>query len=375
MQGGLGAMNVGGSMLAGSSLLVNGALGSLAIGGYQAGTIAAASVGTVSLGAGVAGVNGSVLAVNSGGITRTIRAVGVDGASPTGATFKVFYDAASADVPQAAVRVTAANAQQRFDLLLESPADATGIDLSRLDSAGGIRAQVRNVNASGDLLEKISDAQAAFFGDAVGSVGGVYLPLDNLGAVAVGGHMGTSVIKAISIQAVGFSTMQGPQGATWSAAYVAGSNRWWSPLLQSLMTFTKKPFKSGTKMVRPTESLVTPAGTAEGPVGLFVGTASGKKFNRNATFFSDQRIDGQPAVTATVTYGNRLFRGRPIVDTIAFDGDGGSVDTFGKVGSISSNAGVGDVMLRLGRAEVLQGIFAPEIFGTVNLFGGKRLDV
>ena len=51
-------------------------------------------------------------------------------------------------------------------------------------------------------------------------------------------------------------------------------------------------------------------------------------------------------------------------------GDGGEVDTFLPVQNIYSTGALGDIQLRLGKAEVLQSITAPSIFGNINLYGG-----
>jgi hypothetical protein len=354
----LPSLTIGGSLASTGTLTVGGTLTSLTIGGADAGTINAGNVGHINVVAAVPGSSGTFFSVNQGGVPRTIVA------SAGGETFAVSYDGALNPNPQASVRITHGG-PSAFDLSLTSPA-ADWFDLSRLDAATGVTANVRNVLIEGSLLSSVTASQSAYFNLPTAAPGGILLPGDNLGIVAVRDQIAAASITAAGIEAISFTALQDTSGNLHSANSIVGSPLGRQTLLSAL-ALNPKTGKAYAKVNAPNQPL-TAVVSSTASVGVFAGSAGKKYFDPRGLLLSDQG-PANSTITAAVTYVAGVHP-HPFINQVAFHGDGGAIVTGLPVANISSTGTLGDIELSLGKTEVLQSITAPSIFGTINLFGG-----
>jgi hypothetical protein len=285
-------------------------------------------------------------------------------ASAGGETFAVSYDGALNPNPQASVRITHGG-PSAFDLTLTSPA-ADWFDLSRLDTATGVIPNVRNVLVEGSLLSAVTASQSSYFNFPIAAPGGIILPGDNLGIVAVRDQIAAASITAAGIEAISFTALQDTSGNLHSANSIVGSPLGRQTLLSAL-ALNPKTGKAYAKVNAPNQPL-TAVVSSTASVGVFAGSAGKKYFDPRGLLLSDQG-PANSTITAAVTYAAGVHP-HPFINQVAFHGDGGAIVTGLPVANISSTGTLGDIELSLGKTEVLQSITAPSIFGTINLFGG-----
>lgn len=375
IDGALDSMTIGQNLTGDFS--ITGDLGSMAIAGNDSGSITVGSVGTISVAQATAsGSNGTLFSLTQNGVYRSINATG----STSGLTANIFYegdtlfnpggpiggptpDIIASLPPQAALTLTNADPSQSFDLTLTSAGD-TAFNLSRIDSGSGAKSGLFNLAINGSLLSSIDTATSTYFSYAAGTGAGVDLPLDHLGLISVSQNLPSNSIIASSIQGIAFATLTLPNGSNQPASSITAN------LLPNVLVInpnTKKPY---TQVVMPGKTpllvMLSPAATT--PVGVFTGVGKkGTKFVSNNLYFTDQNTDSSATLMAQVS-----FAGKKTVSNIAFQGDGGTIDTTSKVNNISSDGWVGDVLLEGGHAK-LQSLTAKSIHGNVNLFGGQLI--
>jgi hypothetical protein len=311
--------------------------------------------------------NGTIFSLTQNGVTRSIQALAANEITGfAGTTFSTVYDDSTGS-PQAAVRVNGGVASERFDLLLNAPAGSS-FSLSRLDSAGDAATQVRNVVIDGSLLSAVTPAQASYFGYAANTIGGVYLPADNLAAVSARDVMAPGTIWAKSIQGIAYSSLLGSSGEIHPGTRIAVS-QFKEKLLLSTLALNPKTHKAYTTVVAPTETLLVPAGTVAAPSALYAGHAGGLQLDTNGVIVWD-RDAGQSAL-ASLTFSSARVNGEQVINQLAWQGTGGSVESLRVISNISSTGPLGDVLLGAGKVETLQSVTAPSIEGTIDLYGGK----
>ena len=378
IQGNVGSATIGGNLP--GTLIVTGKLSALAIGGSSTGTITAGSVGTISVAAAVDSATGTLLCVTQGGLTRKVVATDTAGAALSPATtFKLFYDGATAADPQVAVRV-AAFGNPRFDLLLTSPATAN-YSLSRLDAGTSSSANVRNVVVEGNILPTITIGQAAYLGLATGTIGGVYLPSDNLAAVSTWGNIHSGTIRAASIQGVSLSTLT--IGATTYALSAFSGNE--TNMLAVLATVPgAKKTTYYTSIPLPTETLIT-AASPRGAVGLFVdgvhgiddaGQTLGTPGNGDFEEGGIQITDASTGVDLLYgAFGSNAALHTSQINQLSIVGDSASITSAIAIANLTSTGPLGSLSLSGNGSSSttklsLNNVTAPSILGSINLYGG-----
>jgi Ca2+-binding RTX toxin-like protein len=397
--GNLAAMTVGPNALASGDdmagrIVVIGTFGDLRVAGGTPGTITAGHVGTIR----VYGGYGPIIAqIMESGIERRIEAAVPDqpypvavpppspspGPSPTGVTVQYYYESGALANPQLTARVTnsSGNSQpDQFDLSLVVWNDRAKFNLARLDASGV--SGVRNVAIEGDLLSSVSPAAKAFFvlpnGTTDASPAGVYLPSDRLAGVGVRDFASNGSIAAKSIQAVAFGAFLDRPHTIVLGTCASESDA------EQLLACGTCIVQAGSTNGQNAETFRVPfADLTNEHVAFFVATEEYPRgFSKDTMAFIVQGIDNgltiQPnnvargAVTALISVTRPLDKhGRPedaIVQTVALNGDGGSIqsDLFIAKG-ITSTGPLGDVCVAA--HEGINNITAPSIFGNINTSG------
>src|SRR5262249_43497553 len=194
-------------------------------------------------------------------------------------------------------------------------------DLGRIFANG--TSGLRSLAVEGDLLTTVTPATLAFFGLPAGTPGAVALPLDNLGGVAVQDNITAGSVSAASVQAVAFGslTANGTTIPGESATHVDAAGI----------------LAAGTQTVLANCTVRVPFSAAQ-KVALFLDTGPGS-FDVKNVLFADQAT-GDNSDTAAVTIAGG------VIGTMAFVGDGGSVQTSQPVSTaITSTGWLGDLSL------------------------------
>ena len=342
------------------SLVTDGPLAALNVGRNVTGTVAAASVGTAVLPDAHPAADGTVLALTTAGVTRTLR---VANNTPGDLSFGLVYDGAPA-VPSLAVVVANAHssASNPFDLILDAPSSAA-FNLARVDTSTGT-AGVANLVVSGDVLGALTAAQAGALGRPVGAAGGVQLSSDAVAAVSARGTIAPGSVSVASLQMIAFATLTDAKGRGYSAAKPIPN----AALLAVFPTDPKTNRPLG-RIVRAAGPLAAVVGYAH-PVAAYVGTSAGR-FDTATVTLSDQVNDNRSVlVTGTLAYDARVRK--MAITALTFAGDGGAIDTQQYLSNVTSTGPLGDVWVRAGKLERLDSQTAPSQFGTTRLFGGIR---
>jgi acrosin len=381
VNGALSGLTVTGNIS--GSIAVSGKLTSLTFGASQTGTITAGSVGTIAAPAATAQAGGVVLSVKQNNVLRQVIATDTLGDPLSPASFKLLYDGSTIADPQVAIRATNTSGN-RFDLLLTAPV-GSNFDLSRLDSSGGA-INVRNVTVEGNSLATVSSPEASNFGLASGTVGGVYLPSDNVGGVETWGSLAVGTIRAASIEGIAFATLV--KGSTVYKASSLTSEGSESTLLTALAANpTAKKLTYYEAIALPTETLKVVFSTTAS-VSLFVDgtegnddtagenpTANNGDFEEHGVAFTDELAGSKAPITALATFASNSAKHTTNISQLSFIGDGGSVNSVAAIVNITSTGALGDLLLQ-GNAPseaataTLNTVTAPSIFGNINLYGG-----
>jgi hypothetical protein len=356
--------------LDGTVIAGTGVLERIEIGGSlaQAGRILARFIDTVHLGGAASGpinvgdINslwakgsaGSILLdLTENGVQRQVRESPVSAGDVSTTSFQVFYDSTGA-IPQAAVRVTSADTTHPVDLRLTS-SNNQRFDLARVDamdaSHNPIASGIHDVAVYGDLLAAVSPAAQSFFG-LPDSTGGVQLPLDRLGSVAVRENAAAGTVNAASAQAVAFGALTaGGSTVTGDAASQVDAARLLGP---------------GTAIAQANGSFSVPFDDAQ-DVAFFLATGPGGSFDSQKVLFADQIADNAPvlALVAVAPAGSASA-----IQTIGLDGNGGSIQTRQVVlSAITSTGPMGDLILGASQG-IVADVTAPSIFGNIDATNG-----
>jgi hypothetical protein len=351
------SMTVNGNLTITGQLTANN-LVSLSIGKSSPGLIIANTVGTITVMAGIGPVG---LRVQEGAIRRQIEV------SNTSTVFEYYYQSTGVTgitVPQVAVRVLTPSGT--FDLNLTAYNVAGGavtshtssgkFNLERIDAGttGTVLAGLRNLTIEGDLLVTLSAGTKGAFNLGSGT-GGVQLPLDNVGIIAVRDVANPASILVKTIQAVAFGANI-EENNTVQSGNLANEEDAEDLLLPR------------TLIVPATGTYPVPFGQNY-PVALFLGASNGH-FDNNPVYFSDQNAtlttggDATSAVIATVS----VAATNPFKLNVGFAGDGGSVQTQQWIYSITSTGPLGDLVLQAPQG--VNSITAPSLLGNIDVSSG-----
>ncbi len=253
---------------------VPGRIGRVDVQGATPGTIVANDIGVVTAGA---ATGPTVLNLVVAGVARLVTVTAVVNGDPRAAAdrFSYVYDSNGSGDPELALRVVNPTGA-RFDLALQT-GSSSQFTLARLDSVGP--SGIHNLLIDGSLLNRVSQAEADFFGLPTGSPGGVNLPKDTLGVVAVRGDASVGSIRAAALQGVAFSSLTGPKGRTLDAARV-DSNK------------AAAVLRRGTRLVQANGVFQVSVLEQHG-VSLFFKTGRGRRFDKRPVRFFDTIVDGK----------------------------------------------------------------------------------
>jgi hypothetical protein len=396
----LGQMDVTADMS--GSIDVGGNLGDLNVQGGTPGTITAATVGDIVVQGGYGPV---VLQVNEAGVEHQVQADPLNDpypqpltvgtyptsalldASPAHVTFQFLYEGLTAagasgtplslTSPQLTIRVTnnSGTSVPSYDLSLVTWSDVAAFNLARLDSTNGAASGIRNVSIEGSLLTQISSEAQQVMSLPASNRGGIVLPKDTLGGVAVRDYAPQDSIQAASIQAVAAGIYAQPNGR--------------------LVTGTSANYTNADDLLVPGTSIVTANSTfrvpfaTQYPVAFFFGTLSTQTiFGTQDVLFTDEQAespvttDPRGGVTAMVTIVSSPLGGAATsvklndllgvqatyesgITAVAFNGNGGSLLTGLPIAkSITSTGPLGDIDLTNGDG-LTASITAPTIFGNI----------
>jgi hypothetical protein len=339
--GNIGTVIVGGDFT--GRITATGTLTTVSVTGATTGILVANFVSLVSAQNAVAG--SPAMNVTSGGVTRKLIATRADNglATPPSVKFKCLYEGTATGGPQITIQVTNGNPNVRFDLSLVSSTNAK-FNLARLFANG--TSDIRNVSIDGDLLATpLSPAALAYFGLPAGTTGGIFLPLDTLGAVAAEGNVVAGTVQVTSLQAVAFGSITANGFTT---------------LAQNATHVDAAGLLAGASVTVPANDTYTVPFDDAQPVAFFLGTGPGT-FDEKDVLFTDQVVDNH-GITATVTASSE------VISTVVLVGDGGSIQTSQPItASITSTGRLGD--LTLSSSTGIGNVTAPSIFGNIDTQG------
>lgn len=351
------------------ALIVAGKLGTLRVAGSTPGTITAADIGTIS--ARRATAASPVLKITEGGIERRLEAVlaNTGAPPPSSVLFQYFYDSTDPEAdPQLAVRVTngdpaTSDDDLSFDLNLVSNA-AAEFDLARLEAAG--TSGIRNVVVEGDLLATATAAALEFLGRPLESPGGVRLPDDRLGGVAVQDNVEAATVEATSIQAVSFGSLTTTDDEFRNLTI---------PAEDATADHASRVLSPRTAVVQADGTFLVPFSESQ-LVALFlaVGDAeAGDNAFEDAlkVLFADQvSDDASPTAEVTAAIDEEEGERSTIIETIGLRGAGGSIQTGAFIRTaITSTGPLGDLILTSDRG-IVGDVRAPSIQGNIEAADG-----
>jgi hypothetical protein len=391
------SMNVGVNFT-GTVSLGTGTLTQLAITGSSPGFISAAKVGTVTVAAatgpatpGLGAVTPTgvlvVLTVREGLVQRQIEvtpAMGGTLASVSSLVFGVDYQGTlSVGTPQAAIRAPDELLSAPYNLNLAVYNVVNGVavshstpgkfDLTLLYAvASGTNSTglsgLYDLSIEGDLTAPVTTtALKTFFGSSVPLSGGVQLPNDNIGGVGVRDAAAEGSINVRTLQFLAFGEYQEENGQYYPGNTAQGED--------------------ATDLLRSNQAIAAANGTYRVPVGqnypvaVFIGQSNGQFNGGPPILLTDELMPVLPPVTtpptlpanfntaviATVTVATSNPPSQQQVISIAFSGDGGSVESSVPLQSITSTGSLGDLYLDQGNTAV--SVTASSVFGNIDLGG------
>jgi hypothetical protein len=273
----LGALKIGGNLA--GAVDATGTIDEISVAGATPGTIVANHIGVVSAGA---ATGPTLLDVVEAGVTREIQVtpVAAGKTSIPALRFAYVYDSNGPGAPQVALRVVNPTGV-RFDLGLDASSGAS-FNLAALDGVG--HSALRNLAIDGALLGRVSPADATKIGLSPNARGGVNLPDDRLGVIAVSGDIPVGSVHAAAVQGLAFGSLSGPRGRLLAAS-------------QARPKIAASILRPGTRLVQAEDTFRVPV-FAHQPVTLFL-DAGPKGFVR-AVQLSQSARDGEPNLATVV---------------------------------------------------------------------------
>ena len=261
--------------------------------------------------------------------------------------FEYSYDSTTGEDPQIAIRVIngaspSSNDDVPFDLNL-STSSSSEFDLAYVDAVGS--SGIRNISVQGDLLTSLTAAQSEMLGLPVGTPGGVNLPADHLGGLAVADNITQGTVTAASIQALAMGSLTTDQGV------IAGTS--------VTSTDAKSIVTPGTAFKRADETLLIPVVESQS-VALFLDTGPSDLDSKNVIFSDQSADDLSVSVYVAVERGS--------IGDVVLLGTGGAIDSRLPIdGAISSSGPLGDIFIQ--NSGGIGDVTAPSFFGSIDTQG------
>ncbi|HEV3344160.1 MAG TPA: DUF4214 domain-containing protein, partial [Pirellulales bacterium] len=350
---------------------VSGPIGTVTIGGSETGSIKAGQITSIGVGHAAGPV---LLDITQGGVERklVVKTDAAAGAAPNTLFSYYYYDGSTA-IPEASVRVNPqplppGDPPAPFDLSLVVHGQGK-FDLARLDSVGSdgqpAVAHVHDIAIDGDLLSTVSTAAMKFFNLPANAPGGVQLTMDDLGSVAATDNVAAGTVVAHSLRGLAFGSVTEANGKTVSAPDAQEND---AAIIAILIGYPPPQVES---------SLLVPV-SARQPVALFVNTQSASQsFDTSDVLLADQAntlplgppLSLDPIITTLQIHSNAALVGPSsapsVIQSVAFDGDGGSVTTAQPIAqSITSTGPLGDLVLESPQG-LTASVTAPSIPGNM----------
>ena len=398
------------------ALAVSSTLKMLTVHGGTPGTVTAGQIGTIAV---YAGYGPEVAQIMEAGIQRHIEAAvpsvpfpipvpppnPTTATSPPGITFQYFYEGLDSSVveghssssnlanPQLTSRVanvSGSTSPDQFDFSLVTYSDTAKFNLARLDALGNSGVSgIRNVSVEGDMLVQVTTTAKAFF-TSDSAPAGVYLPKDNLAAVAVRNFVPMQSITVRSIQALAVGSLAHNNGQLESGSAANSSE------IMGLLAPGSAIVQAGSSNGTTMETYKVPfSDIVSQQVGFFLAlNQGGNQFDSNGITLVVQNMAAanssgsgnivtqsnaaRGAVIALITVAETFDQGgnprNSVIESINLRGDGGSIQTQQQFGlmndshtvqpftlAITSTGPLGDVLLQ----GSLPSITAPSIFGSL----------
>ena len=349
--GSIDAMTVGGDLA--GLLNVTGLLNTLAIGGGSPGKIVAGDINYITV---QAGYGNKVFQVIEGGIERQIQAAPVDGGTlDSSIHFQFIYDSSAAGDPQIAMIITNSDevvTPHSFNVSLVTFDSNANFNLALIMASAATG--ISNLTISGSILFSATAAELNFLGLAATARTGVVLPFDNITGVEVSGVLPIGFVDVAGIEGVAFGMLETLQGQVVTILGDLGSVG--KPqVLWNLLG-------SHATLLQATDTM-TVSFNENHNVQVFAQCNSDFSLEYVMTL-TDELNDGM-SISGKIN----IIPGKvPTVSSIAFAGDGASVDSRFDVANISSTGSLGDITVR-GKVG-LGNVTASGIFGSINVLAG-----
>jgi hypothetical protein len=343
---------------------VTGLLGTLTVTGGTPGEIIAGDIRVITV---LAGYGNKVLQVIEGGIERQIQANPVNGGAMPGTVhFAFVYDSQTAADPQLAIQITDTNpAARSYNLALVVVNSSTAkFNLALVDSYLNGRTGISNISLQGDLLNHLSaPEQQVSTGLTAGSRAGVVLPADSITGVEVSGRLPIGSIDVAGIEGMAFAILTTAAGAPVNVNQALGS----AGNLKALW----KLLGSNAAVNPATDAFVIPFNSTHS-VRLFAHINTNQDLEQVMTL-TDESNDNLPitAYVQIVPTANKSIK--PVVQSLALVGTGGSVNSLLSIANLTSTGSLGDVTITAAagatvkNAAGLGNVTAPSIFGSINM--------
>jgi hypothetical protein len=335
--------------------------------------IAAASLGNLIADAGISGniVAGAIstvqakhatgselLQITQAGVERQLQASYLTTPPLNLPVFSYFYDATSSGNPQLSIRVANSDpVHTRFDLSLITDQALNGFDLARIDalaiSGGPMPSGLRNLTVMGSLLPSLTPRALSFFGLPAGARGGVQLPKDALGSIAVQNNIVAGTISGASLQALAFGSFT-VGGVTLPAQLATSAT-------------AARLIASGTALVQSAANTFSVPFNEARAVNLFLVTGGGGSFDSNSVLFTKQ-LAGGPSVTAQVT--TALSGNSTVIQAIDLNGNGGTIQTAQLITTRITSTGPLSGLLLESPEGLIAAVTAPSIPGSIYVTNG-----
>ncbi len=359
--GSIGTMTVGVDLA--GLVDVTGLLGTLTVTGGTPGEIIAGDIIVITV---LAGYGNKVLQVIEGGVERQIRATPVNGGVMPGTVhFAFVYDSQTAADPQLAIRITDTNPVARsYNLALVVVNSSTAkFNLSRVDSYLNGKTGISNISLQGDLLTHLSTPELLLFTDlTAGSRAGVVLPADSITGVEVSGILPIGSINVAGLEGLAFAVLTTAAGVPIKVSTQLGSGK-----LQALWKLL-----GNDVAVNPAKDTFVIPFNATHSVQLFAHTDTKQNLEQVMTL-ADESNDNLP-ITAYVQIVPTTSKSmKPVVQSVALVGAGGSVNSLLSIANLTSTGPLGDVTISatagatVNNAAGLGNVTAPSIFGSINV--------
>lgn len=360
--GSVTTMTVGGNLT--GTLNISGLLGTLTVDGGTPGQITVGSVNIITV---LAGYGNTVLNLTADGVQREILAIPVAGGTlPDSVTFAFVYDAESALIPQAAIRITNTDPTARsFNLELVVTNSATAqFNLSLVDSSENESTGVSNISVQGSLLTKLTAPELQLFTNLTSkSPGGVALPADSITGLELSGTLPEGFVDVAGIEGLAFGMLTTASGAKLSVSVVLGSPAnirvFWNVL------------GSDAALNPATDTFIIPFYAAQS-VSFFAHINPSPDMGLVMTL-TDSISNSLPDTAYVKILPTSTNSINPLVQSVTLVGSGASINSRYSIANITSNGSIGNITISapsgatIDNAAGLGNVTATNIFGDIDV--------